>query len=159
MPTTVKLQGAMQYPVWPILLLLLVWTVAIICYRYVRKKENLLSQEQDNSTTAWVLEEAKVKALKDSYKQKLIETEQQYRQGELSEKQVFYELSRMVREFSQEMNGDYVQNCTLEEIQEKNLPQLESLIRSYYKPEFGNEPCMNVREAMKLTKRMIEQWH
>ena len=155
MDTTVKMQDAFSYNIWPIVGILL--TIIIVVSFFLI---SMFMKKQNNKKP--VIEDVKVNidifAIKYKYLAKLDEIEGRLSTGNLDVRGTYQEMSSAVRDFVYEVTGIKVINYTLLEITQLNMPMLEELMRDYYAPEFAFDTVEDGFEAINKTKRTIEGW-
>ncbi len=100
--------------------------------------------------------------IKKTYLRRIDELINNYSKAKVNERQVYIQLSRLIRGFAFEMTGVKLQNCTLEDISKMNMPQLYNLVYEYYDPEFakyskGHSPLVTNNSLIK-TRGVIEKW-
>ena len=78
--------------------------------------------------------------------------------GEISVRDTYQSMSRLMRDFTYDMTGVQVKHFTLKELKRKRLPELTSLIQDYYEPEFAGHTKADTLSAIEKTRRVIENW-
>lgn len=97
--------------------------------------------------------------IKQKYQQMLSDLEKAYLEDQLSERLAYQELSRIIRHFVHEVTGKEVQNYTLTEIGQLNMPNLYEAIVEYYVPEFATESKSDLQNSITKARRVIEEWN
>ncbi len=79
--------------------------------------------------------------------------------GKIDDRQAYIELSAAVRNFVHVVRGVDVQNFTLAEIKELNMPRLSILIEQFYRPEFAQEDTVSdIQKAFTDARTVVSQW-
>lgn len=159
METTISLQGPFSYSLVPIFLSFLLFLIALLIYVAVRISQRGMQKEKGFELEKQIKPVVKNKgATKGIYLMKLDDLQKKYRQDQLSDRDLYQELSSLVREFAFEMTGKKVTTMTLTEIQRVGLPQLKTLIEEYYEPEFAQDAEIDAAGALKRARRVIDEW-
>lgn len=158
MQVTVELQD--NYSYIPLILLVLV-TAVIICLLIVwagkeKKAEKKVKPEEPVQVP--VNPRSRAMDLKRKYDRELICLEDAFDRKDLSERDAYQKLSRLVRDFAHEMTGVKVQNYTLQELRSIGMPQLTALIEECYVPEFALGNQSDVSASIKKARKVISEW-
>jgi len=97
--------------------------------------------------------------IKDRYLVKLDVLEKQLSAGLIDVRAAFQELSSVIRNFVFEVTGIEVQNYTLFEIRQLNMPHLTKLIEEYYTPEFARTTRKRGFSSINKTREVIRRWY
>jgi len=97
--------------------------------------------------------------IKERYLRELFDVEGALGREEITVRQAFQTLSAIIRNFVFEVTGIRVQNYTLYEIRQLNMPRLTKLIEEYYAPEFARSTRMKGFASIKRTRGVITRWY
>jgi hypothetical protein len=155
---TVKLQD--NYSYLPFLLLLFaVITGVILLVVWASKGPKAEKKAVKNPVQPPVNPRSRMMELKRKYDRLLIQLADESEKELISERETYQRLSRLVRDFVYEMTGVKVQNYTLQELREMNMPKLTALIEECYVPEFALDNCRgDVKETIKKARKVIGEW-
>lgn len=159
MKTSVKLQEPFSYAIWPVIVVGVIFAGYVI-YLFVRKR--MESGKHKKATEGQVVRQQTKKdiaKIKLRYIGKLEKIKSSLYNKELTTREAYQRMSMCIRKFVYEVTGIKVQNYTLEDIRQLNMPVLEELIMEYYIPEFAIESIDNSMESIEKTKRAIEKWN
>lgn len=159
MKTSVKLQEPFSYAIWPVIVVGVIFAGYVI-YLFVRKR--MESAKHKKATEGQVVRQQTKKdiaKIKLRYIEKLEKIKSSLYNKELTTREAYQRMSMCIRKFVYEVTGIKVQNYTLEDIRQLNMPVLEELIMEYYIPEFAIESIDNSVESIEKTKRAIEKWN
>ncbi|MDE7422287.1 MAG: hypothetical protein K2N51_01100 [Lachnospiraceae bacterium] len=159
MKTSVKLQEPFSYAIWPVIVVGVIFAGYVI-YLFVRKR--MESGKHKKATEGQVVRQQTKKdiaKIKLRYIEKLEKIKSSLYNKELTTREAYQRMSMCIRKFVYEVTGIKVQNYTLEDIRQLNMPILEELIMEYYIPEFAIESMDNSVESIEKTKRAIEKWN
>ena len=70
----------------------------------------------------------------------------------------YQDISRVIRHFVYEVTNIHVQNYSLKEIKDLDMPMLYELMQEYYVPEFSKYSYGNVKDSLQKTRKVIEKW-
>ena len=148
------LEDMFSYSYIPIIISLIIFLILFIIYYhfFIRKKKVPVQFHHHVG----------VDALKRTYLKRLDDIIEKYHKQTINDRQVYIQLSRLIRGFAYEMTGIKLQNCTLEDISKLDIPQLYNLVYEYYDPEFakfsqGHSPIVINRVLVK-TREVIDKW-
>ena len=82
-----------------------------------------------------------------------------YDKDKINTRKAYQKLSVIIRNFIFEATNIKVQNYTLKDIKELNMPVLIDLVEEYYNPEFNVISNGNVNEAINRARLVIERWN
>lgn len=155
MQTSVKLQEPFSYSFYYIIIVLVLIIIITIYFLLNKKRKNTKKKvikikqiSQENKET-----------LKQKYIKKLNELESKINKNEIDTRTAYQELSSIIRFFVYEATDIQVQNYTLKEIKEINIPILYELIREYYIPEFAKKSLGDTKLSLEKTRKVIEKWN
>lgn len=157
MPTTVTLQNNFKSAIGYMILLFIALVIPHIVGLYRRsqeKKRQLMYQMRMNPPKVRPVP----MIVKSQYLRQLALLNGRLRDGKVSSKQGFQELSQMIRRFAKDYAGIEVTNKTLEEISRMDYPQLTELVSEYYAPEFAPNYEGDLASSIAKTRRVIETW-
>lgn len=100
-----------------------------------------------------------VQRIKGRYISELSRIENELIRSRMSVREAYQRMSECIRGFVFDVTGIRVQNYTLQDIQELNIPILSELIVEYYAPEFAQRSKGNVNDSINKTKWVIERWN
>lgn len=156
MKTSVKLQSPLSYQLMPLIALGIIITSLLlyfmICFVLKRLKAThnapVICQRTPNQV-------ANIKA---KYLRELYKAETDFVNRQISMRNTYQKMSRIIRGFVHEMTGLRVNYFTLQDIRSLGIPALEELIEEYYGPEFAKYSSADVTASINKTKRIIEGW-
>ncbi len=152
MQTTVELQDMFSYlPIGPIGILVL--CVAVILYVLIKHKK------PKKPPVVKTIQKESIAVIKQKYAQMLLQLEYAYQEKQISERAAYQELSKVVRHFVYDATGIRVQNYTLDEIRQVNMPNLYYLIAECYVPEFATENEADFVQTIGKARKVMEQWN
>ncbi len=158
MPITVKFQGMLSYSVWivtvAVAVVVLIGIVAFILFLRAKKKPPVPVKREPAPVPTPVAGEQ----LKNKYCMMIDELEQACRKGKVNNRKAYQKLSVVLRRFVHELTGVKVHNCTLEEINRLNMPQLASVIAECYAPEFSVDKEGEIYNTMNRARMVIKEW-
>lgn len=154
---TVDLQGPMSYSnIWIIItvIALIIPLITILIIMLVKKaksrpKKIVIPQEV----------KLPLPQLKEKYLFMTSELEMRFRQGKITEKFAYEELSSLTRHFVYDATDVKVQNLSLEEIGRIGMPALNELIAECYPPEFRPGEKGNILVSIDHARRIVAQWN
>lgn len=153
MQTDVKLQPDFQYPwIWAGLIIIAFGVILFLIFHKKKVKEP--------PVPVVVPPTRDVYAIQMEYIMKLDQLAREYQQKSIPNRQMYFQISEIVRNFVFEMTGVSVQNYSLSEIAQLGLPMLTQLIEECYTPEF--DQCEEKKDAMQTlyrTKEVIGTWN
>ena len=97
--------------------------------------------------------------IKERYLRELFVVERSLEERQITVREAFQRLSAVIRNFVFEMTGIKVQNYTLYEIRQLNMPGLTRLIEEYYAPEFARTTRKNGFASINRTRGVIQRWY
>ena len=77
----------------------------------------------------------------------------------ISNRSAYHHLSSLIRNFIYEVTNIKVQNYTLNEIKNLNMPSLYELVSEFYDPEFAKISKGNIASSIAKTRMVIEKWN
>lgn len=158
MKTSITLQEPFSYSIFPIIVVGalaafygLYFFVSIIRKRHKKKPINQVTRK--------VIPVADMKTIKIKYLTELENIKQALWSGQITTRDAYQKMSLCIRHFVYEVTGIQVQNCTLQDIRQLHMPDLEALITEYYAPEFAITSIGDSTASLERTKRVIELWN
>lgn len=158
MKTSVTLQEPFSYSLLPIIALsVLVLSYGMyLFYSYLRKKDKKKISKKPELKPVSKTDLAQIKR---KYLAELERIRQAAQQGEITTRITYQNMSSCIRQFVYEVTGIKVQNYTLLDIKQLQMPHLESLIAEFYHPEFAVISQGDSDAAYQKAKRIIELWN
>ena len=157
MESTVELQAPMAFQhIWAWLAAILIISAVFlqIFFRIRRARAGQVPQKiRIKKPPAHMLPE-----IKERYLRELFDVEGALGRGDITVRQAFQSLSSIIRRFVYEVTGIEVQNYTLYEIRQLNMPRLTKLIEEYYAPEFARTTRMRGFASIERTRGVIRRW-
>lgn len=158
MKTSVTLQEPFSYSILPIVIV----GALVICYGIYlivsalqkQKKKKPITQIQRKTISA-----TDMKSIKNKYLAQLEAIKQELWKEQITTRQAYQKMSLCIRQFVYEATGIQVQNYTLQDIRQLQMPGLEALIAEYYAPEFAVISFGDSNASLEKTKRAIELWN
>lgn len=158
MDTTVGIQDAYSYATWPMIVLvgvivgiiLLTFAATIVIKLLKRKRKPKVKAPKPVNVNIYKFKLECFTDL-DDISRKLVN-------DRITLREAYQLTSARVRKFVFDATRINVQNYTLEEIQQLNMPQLVELVKDYYSPEFSWQSVGDFAQSMEKTKRVVEQW-
>lgn len=159
MPITVELQEMHQYSIVPIVILLvlvlaLTIILPILWVKGIKRKDKKPKPVKPVSKPIPLSPEQ----IKDKYRKKLAELENRCRNGKVTNRAAYQELSIMMRYCAYELTGKPVHKYTLDELIRGNIPGLVELIDDCYAPEFSQDKKGDIYETIEKARMVMEQW-
>ncbi len=132
--------------------LLLAW-YGLVIWLTRKKKPKILANSKPP-----VYAKPDLPALKQKYLTLIGGAEQQYNNGEVGLRLLHQQLSYLLRLFVYELKGSRIDTFTLTDLQKSRYQQLAKTIERYYLPEFLEIEQGDAVEAIKLARRVINEW-
>lgn len=158
MPITVELQDMFSYSIIPIIILALVLAIGIvwIILHFIKKYRSkpkaavpapklpviTLSPEQIKGKYLGIINDLEVK----------------FQNGNMSNRNAYQELSRIIRNFVYEATGIKVHHNTLGEIKRLNMPNLYAIVKECYEPEFSVDKDGYIYDTINKARTVIREW-
>jgi len=156
METTVKLQGLFSYSIWPIIVVSIVCIVFSIYLLFENlKNKKIVTKIEDVK----IIEPKNIKAIQNKYLKRLDNLRKKLELGKITVRTAYQGLSTLIRYFVYEVTDIKVQNYTLFEIEQLNMPFLTELIQEYYAPEFARQSIGDIKQAIEKTRKVVEKWN
>ena len=154
MQVSVNLQAPFSYSIYYIIIILIIiFSITLYFFFSKKKKENkqIVKIKEINQDDK--------KIIKNKYIDKLKELEIKLDKNQINVRKAYQELSNIIRYFVYELTNIKVQNYTLKEIQEINMPILYELIKEYYVPEFAKKSLGDIKSSIEKTRKVIDKWN
>lgn len=119
----------------------------------------ILTRERKPITKVKKVKQEKLSKIKARYRKKLIALEEKVEKGQVSNRQAYLELSSITRHFVNAATGIKVQNYTLTDIQNADMPKLYELIAQCYVPEFSETSGGDISTSIKNARKVVEEWN
>lgn len=151
MQTSVELQDPFSYSIYItffILAVIIIYTIVIFfCAKKIHRFKSISKKDVIN------MKEVKLK-----YIRKLEEIEQKLDNNKINTRIAYQSVSSIIRHFVYEVTNIKVQNYTLKEIAELEMPELYDLVKEYYNPEFAEQSFGDIKKSIEKTRKVIEKW-
>lgn len=158
-PITVELQDMFSYSrvgclvVGIVLGLLLLGFLIYAIVKLTRRKKKVKPIKVNTIT------QGRLARLKEKYNRALDDIAKRHENKKISDRAAYQELSRVIRHFVYDVSGIKVQNYTLAEIKEADIPQLYYLIAECYKPEFDAIGKGDAQDTISKARKVIGEWN
>lgn len=162
MPITVELQDMFSYSLLlvalVVALVVLAGVLLLIFFVMKGKAKKPVVAKQEAKPVTPMEKPVTSEQLKQKYCAMIDDLENKCRDGKLSNRKAYQELSVILRRFVYEVTGVAVHKFTLEEMNRLNMPNLTSLITECYAPEFSVDKEGNIYDTMNKTRMVIKEW-
>lgn len=158
MAITVELQDMFSYSLLRVVLavaLVVIITVAGFIVLWIKKKQK--KPEMINPVP--VVTPVYNNQVKEKYYALINGLETKYREGKVSNRIAYQELSEITRHFVYEVTGIKVHHNTLDEIKKLNMPKLYVVIEECYAPEFSLDKNGNIYDTINKARMVIKEWY
>ncbi len=150
MQITVKLRDMFSYSIYPIVIFFVLLIVILVFLVISLSKKN-------KKISSPIIKDQN--AIKQKYLRKLEQLTILLQNKQISSRKGYQELSLCIRHFIFELTDIKVQNYSLEEIKQLNMPILYELVKGYYRPEFAQKSEGNIIEEIKKASEVIQKWN
>lgn len=158
MPISVELQDMFSYSLLLVaLVVVLVVMAGVIGLIVFLLKKNAKKPEVAKSLP--VAKPVSGNQVKEKYYAIINDLEAKCRNGKVSNRKGYQELSGIVRHFVYEVTGIKVHHNTLDEIKKLNMPNVYAVIEECYAPEFSVDKDGNIYDTMNKARMVIKEWH
>lgn len=96
--------------------------------------------------------------IRNNYISELLKLEKDVDSKKVTIRAAYQKQSIIIRKFVYEMTGVHVNNYTLEDIKNINMPELYNLVKEYYDPEFSKISKGDVKNSINKTLEVIRKW-
>lgn len=158
MNTTVNLQDAFSYAMWPMIALgsALILMLGFLFVLYLMRK--LKKRKPKPVPVSVKPAPVAIDVLRSKYLSELAKLTKAFNEGQIELREAYQKMSSIIRNFVFEVTHIEVQNYTLDDIKAANMPSLEQLVEEYYSPEFARMSEGDFHASMERTKKVIMQW-
>ena len=154
---TVEIQDMYSYSSWFIILLVVVLLIIpviwLIFFLKNKRKDNKIVSDFEP------VKSINLEEIKRKYTDMISEIINKYKSEKLSDRHAYQQLSKVIRHFVYDVTGIRVQNYTLSEIKQVNIPMLYYLIDECYEPEFSKQSNGNIIESCEKASQVISGWN
>lgn len=155
MQTSVNLQPPFSYSIYPIILICLCMILFTI---YLLIKRNKQKKRVEDKIKVEEIKNVDINEIKRKYLEELDVIESQLNTNMIHIRIAYQDISRIIRHFVYEVTNIHVQNYSLKEIKDLDMPMLYELMQEYYVPEFSKYSYGNVKDSLQKTRKVIEKW-
>ncbi len=148
-----ELSNPFSYSIFPILILIIIIFLLILIL-FIRKKK----KDAKKKIVIITPNEKDKNAIKNFYIEKINELLVNIQKNIISNREAYQSLSKLIRMFIYEMTNIKVQNYTLGDIKNINIPILYELVKEYYSPEFSRESKGDIISSIEKTRKVMEVW-
>lgn len=148
-----ELSEPFSYSIFPIIILIIILFLLILILCIIKKRKTpkkkisiITPNEKDKNS------------IKIFYIQKINELLVNVQKNIISNREAYQTLSKLIRTFIYEMTNIKVQNYTLEDMKDINIPVLYELVKEYYSPEFSRESKGDIISSIEKTRKVMEVW-
>ena len=156
MQTSVNLQPPFSYSIYPIILICLCMILFTI---YLLIKRNKQKKRVEDKIKVEEIKNVDINEIKRKYLEELDVIESQLNTNMIHIRIAYQDISRVIRHFVYEVTNIHVQNYSLKEIKDLDMPILYELMQEYYVPEFSKYSYGNVKDSLQKTRKVIEKWN
>ena len=156
MQTSVNLQPPFSYSIYPIILICLCMILFTI---YLLIKRNKQKKRVEDKIKVEEIKNVDINEIKRKYLEVLDVIESQLNTNMIHIRIAYQDISRVIRHFVYEVTNIHVQNYSLKEIKDLDMPMLYELMQEYYVPEFSKYSYGNVKDSLQKTRKVIEKWN
>ncbi len=151
MQVTTELRDMFNYSFIPPLLLIILLLVVI----FYKKKKKI-----KNNKPVVVTPPLKDRQnIKNKYLHLIDELNNDVNNNKITLRASYQKLSKLIRNFAYEMTNIKVQNYTLTDLYNIDMPILCELVNEYYHPEFAKISRGNILASIAKTKEVIIKWN
>lgn len=156
MQTSVNLQPPFSYSIYPIILICL---CIILFTIYLLIKRNKQKKRVEDKIKVEEIKNVDINEIKRKYLEELDVIESQLNTNMIHIRIAYQDISRVIRHFVYKVTNIHVQNYSLKEIKDLDMPMLYELMQEYYVPEFSKYSYGNVKDSLQKTRKVIEKWN
>ena len=156
MQTSIDLQPPFSYSIIPIiivLVVLLILTIYFVIKTLIKHHKQIPKMPKIKKVNS-----LNIKSIQQKYIDKLNKIKYNLDSDKISLRIAYQELSMVIRLFVYEVTNIKVQNYTLKDIEQLNMPILYELIQEYYVPEFAEHSIGDIKSSIEKTRKVIERW-
>ena len=100
-----------------------------------------------------------IERIRTKYLNQMDRLESKVKSNKITIRHSYQRLSKIIRGFIGEITNIKIENYTLTEIKNLNIPILYQLVKEYYAPEFAKEAKSDILKSIEKTRLTIEKWH
>lgn len=152
MQTSVSLYGPFLFNpflLWLLILIFLIILLVIVLLSWKRNKKKVVVKK---------IPKDEINELKNKYDRMILELQDKVKASKISNRDAYYELSKILRNFIFEVTGIDVTKVSLMEAKYYNMPMLYMLMEEYYIPEFAFFFYGNILNSIDKTRKVILEW-
>lgn len=148
-----SLNGMFSYSIIPIAFIFLLLVLSFLYFNWCKTNKNiyysnnLIDVSNDNDD------------VKNRYLEQIDVILNEFKSNNINNRQVYYKLSILIRQFVFEMTNINVNCYTLTDIEKLNIPVLYDLLCEFYIQEFSKVSNGDVLLSIKKTKDVIAGWN
>lgn len=160
MTTLVEIQEKVSYGITPVIIMAVISVIPILWIIILE-----LSKKSVKVVRPQAYEELRPKfpphsrQVRDSYLAQLRYTRQLYSEGNISCKEGYLRLSRIIKGFINDYSEIDIATKTLAEIRGMEVPYVETLVEEYYAVEFAPDLEGDLYKSLDTTEKVIELWN
>ena len=125
---------------------------------YLLIKRNKQKKRVEDKIKVEEIKNVDINEIKRKYLEELDVIESQLNTNMIHIRIAYQDISRVIRHFVYEVTNIHVQNYSLKEIKDLDMPMLYELMQEYYVPEFSKYSYGNVKDSLQKTRKVIEKW-
>lgn len=126
---------------------------------YLLIKRNKQKKRVEDKIKVEEIKNVDINEIKRKYLEELDVIESQLNTNMIHIRIAYQDISRVIRHFVYEVTNIHVQNYSLKEIKDLDMPILYELMQEYYVPEFSKYSYGNVKDSLQKTRKVIEKWN
>lgn len=147
---TTTLNGMFSYSIIPIAFIFLLLVLLFLYFNWNKTNKNIYYSDN--------LIDVSNGDVKNRYLEQVDVILNEFKSNNIDNRQVYYKLSILIRQFVFEMTNINVNYYTLSDIEKLNIPVLYELLYEFYIFEFSKISQGNVLSSIKKTKDVIFRW-
>ncbi len=151
---TTELRDMFSYSPVPFLISTIILILIFLQNKHIPKK----AKKKPTTIPTMTDKKTNIQEIKTNYLKQLQTLSENYQNHKITNKTAYQKLSKIIRNFIFETTNKQVQNYTLSEIKNVNIPILYKLVSEYYEPEFSKNTEGNILESIDKTRKVIEKW-
>ena len=154
MQVTTDLRPMFNYSLLPTLIsfIIIIIIILIILFLKYKKKKEIVKE-------IVIPKNINIYEIKNKYLGLINNLLNDFSDERIDNRHAYQVLSKLIRNFIYETTNIKVQNYTLNDIKETNIPILYELVKEYYDPEFNNISKGNIISSIDKTRKVIERWN
>ena len=126
---------------------------------YLLIKRNKQKKRVEDKIKVEEIKNVDINEIKRKYLEELDVIESQLNTNMIHIRIAYQDISRVIRHFVYEVTNIHVQNYSLKEIKDLDMPMLYELMQEYYVQEFSKYSYGNVKDSLQKTRKVIEKWN